>query len=59
MVKLRKAGHIKVEALAAVHYNLLPEFYLRKQESNYVDLGELQQELEQIKSEIASMAGVK
>ena len=59
MVKLRKAGHMNVSVLAASHYNLLPEFYLRKQESNYIDLDGLQKELEGIKFDITNIVGIK
>ena len=41
VVRRRKAGFIQVSDLDQVnHYNLLPEFHLRKQTPNYVDFGE-------------------
>ena len=58
VVRRRKAGFIQVSDLDQVnHYNLLPEFHLRKQTPNYVDFGEFRYELASIKAELADVAG--
>jgi type I restriction enzyme M protein len=53
IVKLRKAGFVEIDKInESNHHNLLPEFHLRKQEPNYVDINEFNEELDKIKSEI-------
>lgn len=60
VVKLRKAGYIDVSIIGQTnHCNLLPEFHLRKQNPNYIDIDEFQQELQSIKTEITNMVNVK
>lgn len=60
VVKLRKAGYIDVSIIGQTnHYNLLPEFHLRKQKPNYIDIDEFQQELQSIKTEITNVVNVK
>nr|MBC8487407.1 N-6 DNA methylase [Bacteroidota bacterium] len=55
-VKLRKAGHIDIDKInKSNHYNLLPEYHLRKQAPNYVDIKEFSSELEKIRCEIGGL----
>ncbi|MCJ7508331.1 MAG: SAM-dependent methyltransferase [candidate division Zixibacteria bacterium] len=55
-VKLRKAGFIKVSMVNKTnHYNLLPEFHLRKQKPNYITVNEFQQELKIIETDIGKI----
>jgi type I restriction-modification system DNA methylase subunit len=60
VVKLRKAGYIDVSIIGQTnHYNLLPEFHLRKQKPNYIDIDEFRQELQSIKTGITNVVNVK
>ena len=56
IVRMRKAGFIQVGDLDhANHHNLLPEFHLRNQTPNYVDIGEFRSELANIKTELSNL----
>jgi len=57
---LRKAGFINASAInKSNHYHLLPEFYLRKQSPNYIDIDGLRLELQDIKAEVAKICKVE
>ena len=48
-LKMRKAGFISIEAIMSDNYlTLLPEYYLRPYEPNYIDLKSLKKELNDI-----------
>jgi len=56
IVQLRKAGFIDIDEInESNHHNLLPEYYLRKQEPNYIDIEDFGEELVKIKSEIGGL----
>ena len=58
LVRRRKAGFIQVSSLTqANHYNLLPEFHLRQQAPNYVNVNEFRQELANIRAELSNLMG--
>ena len=60
VLTLRKAGFINASAInKSNHYHLLPEFYLRKQSPNYIDIDGLQLELQGIKAEVAKICNVE
>jgi len=55
-VKLRKAGFIPVSGIDVIsYYCLLPEYYLRPYEPNYITLSQFNDELAKIKSEIKNL----
>lgn len=54
--KLHKGGNISIDKiLSDTYYTLLPEFYIRPQEPNYLDDTELLKELKAAKSTISKM----
>ncbi|MCC7197607.1 N-6 DNA methylase [Candidatus Peregrinibacteria bacterium] len=54
--KMRKGGHIKIEKVNADnYYNLLPEYYIRPYEPNFIKLEDLDKEITQILSELHSL----
>lgn len=56
VVRLRKAGFINVSTVnPSNHYNLLPEFYLRKQKPSYIDIDEFRNELQEINTAIVNL----
>ncbi len=60
VLTLKKAGFIDASAInKSNHYHLLPEFYLRKQSPNYINIDGLQLELQGIKAEVAKICNVE
>ena len=57
-VRLRKAGNIDIKQItdAASYYCLLPEFYLRPFEPNYITLPQFKNELREIEGKLKSLA---
>lgn len=50
-VKLRKGGFINISKIVNdKYYNLLPEYYLRQSEPNFIELSELKKEVSRIKA---------
>jgi hypothetical protein len=48
-VKLRKGGFINIsKVITDKYYNLLPEYYLRQSEPNFIELSELNNEVKKI-----------
>jgi type I restriction-modification system DNA methylase subunit len=59
-VKLVKGGFVEFGKINKNnHYNLLPEFHLRKQKPNYIDISEFRQEFDDIKSDLAKLIEIK
>ena len=58
VVRMRKAGFIQPSNLDQENYfNLLPEFHLRKQTQQYLNVNEFRVELANIKSEMSKLVG--